>query len=200
MLGITIFGITGLVGSSLSENLVFAQEELDGATTDLEVTPEDFSLIKQLVDSWNSAIKAIENAIDSLQSQVDNNSAAIDEIQTKLGAVPEGGVGLGASSGIQGSGGISTYSVTVSGTISSGSPGLVIASCNEGDVAISGTHEIISEDSTYITIYDSEAEDPADFDVPAFNSHPTNDIQIDATVNCIESTDTEFSKADSGFS
>ena len=202
LLGIAIFAISGAVGPVLSHTIAYAQEP--GAApggTELEASDADMTLIESLVDAWNSAIAAIEQAIDALQIQINEEASIRSEADTNLqNQIDElsGASSLGASSGVSGS--IAQYSVTVSGTIPSNDAGLVTALCNNGDVAVSGTHEIMHQDTTAITIYDSENEDPSAWEVPAFNEHSTDDIQIDVTVNCVEASDGAFSKADNGFS
>jgi len=104
-----------------------------------------------------------------------------------------GASGIGASSGIIAM--TETYTNTVSGSIASNSAGTLSASCNEGDLAVSGQLVVISGNEDTMTIYGSDVSDMKTYSVEAENEDLTNSFDIDVSVNCLLTTSADVSKA-----
>ena len=74
----------------------------------------------------------------------------------------------------------------------------IMVLCNTGDFALSAENTILSAEPYYVDVFTSEMSSQSSWHLSALNSHPTDDIQIDVTVTCIQSTPEEFSKATQG--
>ena len=107
-----------------------------------------------------------------------------------------GASGIGASSGIIAM--TESYTNTVSGSIASNSMGTLSASCNEGDLAVSGQLVVISGNEDTMTIYGADVSDMKTYSVEAENEDPINSFDIDVSVNCLLTTTADVSKAGSG--
>ncbi len=104
-----------------------------------------------------------------------------------------GASGIGASSGIIAM--TESYTNTVSGSIASNSAGTLSASCNEGDLAVSGQLVVISGNEDTMTIYGSEVTDMKTYSVEAENEDSSISFDIDVSVNCILATPSSELKA-----
>jgi len=208
LVGVIIFGLVASVGAFLPENLAFADDDDDKDkheddrkkgnekmskkelqaqvmenTDTIEEMYSGFDLLNSIAQAWNSAIGAIENALDSLQIQVVENTAAVDAMKVQLdglkGEISESGIVGG------GQGTITSYTRTSSGIAISGDITDIMVSCDTGDFAISAENTILSAGFYYVDVFTSEMSGESSWHLSALNSHPTDDIQIDVTVTCI---------------
>ena len=162
----------------------------------------EFDLLNSIAHAWNSAIEAMDLALQSfetritgLESQMEEDKATIESLKTQVDDL-SGASGIGASSGIIAM--TESYTNTVSGSIASNSAGTLSASCNEGDLAVSGQLVVISGNEDTMTIYGEQVTDMKTYSVEADNEDSTNSFDIDVSVNCLLTTTADVSKAGSG--
>ena len=227
LVGVLIFGLVASVGAFLPENLAFADEDDDKNkheddrkkgnekmskkeyeaqvmenTGTIEKMYSEFDLLNSIAQAWNSAIEAMDLALQSFETrlsgveiQMEEDKATIESLKIQVDDL-SGASGIGASSGIIAM--TETYTNTVSGSIASNSAGTLSASCNEGDLAVSGQLVVISGNEATMTIYEDKVTDMKTFSVEAENEDPANSFDIDVSVNCILTTTADVSKAGSG--
>lgn len=226
LVGVLIFGLVASVGAFLPENLAFAEEHKDDKKNDKEKKPkkedqmgavqvqvdentamineisEGIDLFNLIAQGWNSAIEAMDLALESfetrltgLETQMEEDKATIESLKIQVDDL-SGVSGIGISSGVIAM--TETYTNTVSGSIASNSAGTLSASCNEGDLAVSGQLVVISGNEDTMTIYGEKVTDIQTYSVEAENEDSTNSFDIDVSVNCILTTSADVSKASSG--
>ncbi len=227
LVGVLIFGLVASVGAFLPENLAFADEDDDKDkheddrkkgdkkmskkeyeaqvlenTGTIEEMYSEFDLLNSIAQAWNSAIEAMDLALQSfetrlsgVETQMVEDKATIESLKIQVDDL-SGASGIGASSGIIAM--TETYTNTVSGSIASNSAGTISASCNEGDLAVSGQLLVVSGNEDTMTIYGADVSDMKTYSVEAENEDPTNSFDIDVSVNCILTTTADVSKAGSG--
>jgi len=210
LVGVLIFGLVASVGAFIPE--VFAETHPDEIDDDdergsydssdvetIEAFNEEFSLIKSIIAGWNSAIEAMdlalqsfENRLTGVEAQMVEDKATIESLQTQVDD-------LSGASGIESSSGIlaitESYTNTVSTSVASDSVGTLSASCNEGDLAVSGQFVVISGNVETMTIYSDGLSDMYTYSVEAENEDSANSFDIDVSVNCIMATDSDVSKS-----
>ncbi len=194
------------------EKKVKDKEQIQENTANIETMSADFDLFKLIAAELNKLITNMNNYIEDLelkiagvegelQKEIEAREASEAAFKAEIDAMKSSGdidsttVGGGGSfdlgiSSIQEPGkpespGVKTYSNTISGIIGSNSGDIVTATCEPGDLVISGNHQVMYADSSFIILYESEAEGMDVWEVPAWNTHPTDDIQIDVTVDCL---------------
>ncbi len=168
----------------------------------MEEMYSEFDLLNSIAQAWNSAIEAMDLALQSFETrlsgveiQMEEDKATIESLKIQVDDL-SGASGIGASSGIIAM--TESYTNTVSGSIASNSAGTLSASCNEGDLAVSGQLVVISGNEDTMTIYGEKVTDMKTYSVEADNEDPTNSFDIDVSVNCILTTSADVSKAGSG--
>jgi len=216
--GVLIFGLVASVGAFLPENLAFADDDDDddrernqekkelGANQDLrnnremvENINEEFSLLKAIISGWNSAIDAMDSALASfetrltgIETQMEEDKVSMESLQTQVDTL-SGTEGISSLSGIVTM--TQSYTNTVSHSIGSGGMGALSASCEEGDLAISGQFEVISGNSDTMDIMSEKLVDMKTFSVQAENIDSVDSFDIDVSVNCILATAVDELKA-----
>ncbi len=227
LVGVLIFGLVASVGAFLPENLAFADEddEKKGTQDDrkkengkmskkelqaqvmentdtIEEMYSGFDLLNSIAQAWNSAIEAMDLALQSfetrlsgVETQMEEDKATIESLKIQVDDL-SGASGIGTSSGIIAM--TESYTNTVSGSLASNSAGTLSASCNEGDLAVSGQLVVISGNEDTMTIYGSDVSDMKTYSVEADNEDPTNSFDIDVSVNCLLTTAADVSKSGSG--
>ena len=224
LVGVLIFGLVASVGAFLPENLAFADEEDDKDkheddrkkenekmskkelqaqvmenTDTIEEMYSGFDLLNSIAQAWNSAIEAMDLALQSfetrltgVETQMGEDKATIVSLQTQVDSLT-GAIETGISSGIIAM--TESYTNTVSGSIASNSMGTLSASCNEGDLAVSGQLVVISGNEDTMTIYGADVSDMKTYSVEAENEDLTNSFDIDVSVNCLLTTSADVSKS-----
>ncbi len=171
----------------------------------LEEMHSEFDLLNSIAQAWNSAIDAMDLALKSfearmtvVETQMEEDKATIESLKIQVDDL-SGASGIGASSGIIAM--TESYTNAVSGSIASNSVGTLSASCNEGDLAVSGQFVVISGNEDTMTIYEDQVSDMKTFSVTGENEDLVDSFDIDVSVNCLLTTDSDVSKAGSdGFS
>ncbi len=168
-------------------------------TGTIEEMYSEFDLLNSIAQAWNSAIEAMDLALQSfetrlsgVETQMEEDKATIVSLQTQVDDL-SGASGIGISSGIVAM--TESYTNTVSASLASNSAGTLSASCNEGDLAVSGQLVVISGNEDTMTIYGSEVTDMKTYSVEADNEDPTNSFDIDVSVNCLLTTTADVSKS-----
>ncbi len=219
LVGVLIFGLVASVGAFLPENLAFAEEHKDDPkkekekkmskkeyqaqvmenTDTIEEMYSEFDLLNSIAQAWNSAIEAMDLALQSfetrltgVETQMGEDKATIVSLQTQVDDLT-GAIETGISSGIVAI--TESYTNTVSGSIASNSMGTLSASCNEGDLAVSGQLLVISGNEDTMTIYGAHIADMKTYSVEADNQDLANSFDIDVSVNCILATNSDVSKS-----
>jgi hypothetical protein len=226
LVGVLIFGLVASVGAFVPENLAFAeehkddkkegkdkkpkkedqmgavQEQIDENTVMINEMNEGYDLFKSISQAWNSAIEAMDLALESfetrlsgLETQMEEDKATIESLKTEVDTLT-GASGLGSTAGIVAV--TESYINTVSGSISSNSLGTISASCEEGDLAVSGQFEVISGNTATMGIYSHDRTDMYTYSVTAKNKDSANSFDIDVSVNCILATNSEELKMTGG--
>ncbi len=210
LVGVLIFGLVASVGAFLPENLAFADEDDDKdkheddrkkgneKMSNKELT-EEVNLLNLIAQAWNSAIEAMDLALQSfetrlsgVETQMVEDKATIESLKIQVDDL-SGASGIGASSGIIAM--TESYTNTVSGSIASNSAGTLSASCNEGDLAVSGQLVVISGNEDTMTIYGADVSDMKTYSVEAENEDSSISFDIDVSVNCLLTTSADVSKA-----
>ena len=218
LVGVLIFGLVASVGAFLPENLAFADEDDDDRkkenekmskkeiqaqlienTGTIEELYSGFDLLNSIAQAWNSAIEAMDLALQSfetrltgLETQMEEDKATIESLKIQVNDL-SGASGIGASSGIIAM--TESYTNTVSGSIASNSAGTLSASCNDGDLAVSGQLVVISGNEDTMTIYGEKVTNMTTYSVEAENEDSTISFDIDVSVNCILTTSADVSKS-----
>ncbi len=227
LVGVLTFGLVASVGAFLPENLAFADEDDDKDkheddrkkengkmskkeyeaqvmenTGTIEEMYSEFDLLNSIAQAWNSAIEAMDLALQSfetrlsgVETQMVEDKATIESLKTQVDTLT-GTSGPGISSGVIAM--TESYTNTVSGSIASNSAGTISASCNEGDLAVSGQLVVISGNEDTMTIYGEKVTDMKTYSVEAENEDSSISFDIDVSVNCILTTSADVSKAGSG--
>ena len=227
LVGVLIFGLVASVGAFLPENLAFADEDDDKDkheddrkkgnekmskkeyeaqvmenTGTIEEMYSEFDLLNSIAQAWNSAIEAMDLALQSfearmtvVETQMGEDKATIESLKIQVDDLT-GASGIGISSGVIAI--TESYTNTVSGSIASDSAGTLSASCEEGDLAVSGQFLVISGNEATMTIYEDKVTGMKTYSVEAENEDPANSFDIDVSVNCILATNSDVSKAGSG--
>ncbi len=171
-------------------------------TGTIEEMYSEFDLLNSIAQAWNSAIEAMDLALQSfetrlsgVETQMEEDKATIESLKIQVDTL-SGASGIGASAGIVSM--TETYTNTVSGSIASNSAGTLSASCNEGDLAVSGQLVVISGNEETMTIYGEKVTDMKTYSVEAENEDSANSFDIDVSVNCILTTAADVSKSGSG--
>ncbi len=231
LVGVLTFVLVASVGAFLPEKVAFADEDDDKNkheddrkkadkkmskkeyeaqvlenTGVIEEMYSDFNLLNSIAQAWNSAIEAMDLALQSfetrlsgVETQMEEDKATIESLKIQVDDL-SGASGVGASVGIVSI--TETYTNTVSGSIASNSAGTLSASCNEGDLAVSGQLVVISGNEDTMTIYGADVSDMKTYSVEAENEDSTISFDIDVSVNCIIATPSSELKASAsgGFS
>ncbi len=214
LVGVLIFGLVASVGAFLPENLAFAEEHKDDKKKDKEKKPkkgdqigavqvqvdentamineisEGIDLFNLIAQGWNSAMEAMDLALESfetrltgMETQMEEDKAIMESLKTEVDS-------LSSASEFQVSM-TQSYTNTVSGSIPSNSMGTLSASCEEGDLAVSGQFEVISGNMNTMGIYAHDTTDMYTYSVTAKNKDSANSFDIDVSVNCILATDSD---------
>ena len=216
LVGVLIFGLVASVGAFLPENLAFAEEHKDDKkkdtgelkkekekmskkeyekqvmenTVQIEEMHSEFDLFDSIAQAWNSAIEAMDLALESfetrltgMETQMEEDKAIMESLKTEVDS-------LSSASEFQVSM-TQSYTNTVSGSIPSNSMGTLSASCEEGDLAVSGQFEVISGNTATMGIYAHDTTDMYTYSVTAKNKDSANSFDIDVSVNCILATDSD---------
>ena len=158
-----------------------------------------FDLLNSIAQAWNSAIEAMDLALQSfetrltgVETQMGEDKATIESLKTQVDDLT-GAIETGISSGVVAI--TESYTNSVSGSVPSESVGTLSASCNEGDLAVSGQFVVISGNQATMTIYEDKVTDMKTYSVEAENEDLANSFNIDVSVNCILATDSDVSKS-----
>jgi len=224
LVGVLIFGLVASVGAFLPENLAFADDDDEKKGTQDDRKKEDkkmsnkeykaqvmentdtieemysgFDLLNSIAQAWNSAIEAMDLALQSfetrltgVETQMGEDKATIESLKTQVDDLT-GAIETGISSGVVAI--TESYTNSVSGSVPSESVGTLSASCNEGDLAVSGQFVVISGNQATMTIYEDKVTDMKTYSVEAENEDSANSFDIDVSVNCILATDSDVSKS-----
>ncbi len=224
LVGVLTFGLVASVGAFLPENLAFADEDDDKDkheddrkkgnekmskkeiqaqlmenTGTIEEMYSEFDLLNSIAQAWNSVIEAMDLALQSfetrlsgVETQMEEDKATIESLKIQVDTL-SGASGIGASAGIVSL--TETYTNTVSGSLASNTVGTLSASCNEGDLAISGQFVVISGNEETMTIYLDEVTEMTTYSVEAENEDSAISFDIDVSVNCILATPSSELKA-----
>ncbi len=185
------------------ENEKMSKKELQAQVMENTDTIEEmysgFDLLNSIAQAWNSAIEAMDLALQSfetrltgVETQMGEDKSTIVSLQTQVDSLT-GAIETGISSGIIAM--TESYTNTVSGSIASNSMGTLSASCNEGDLAVSGQLVVISGNEDTMTIYGSQIADMKTYSVEAENGDLVNSFDIDVSVNCLLTTSADVSKS-----
>ncbi len=179
-------------------------------TAQIEAMSTDFDLFKGIAETLNSIMVKMDTLMEDfkiriagvegeLQKEIQAREAAEASFKAEIDAMKSSG-DLGSSTSGGGNGGsVISYNATSSGIAMSGEITDIMALCNTGDFALSAENTILSAEPYYVDVFTSEMSSLSSWHLSALNSHPTDDIQIDVTVTCIQSTPEGFSKATNGF-
>jgi len=181
------------------------KEQLEENTAHIEAMSADFDLFKLIAAELNELITNMNNYIEDLEQKLTGVEAELQkEIQARetseaafkaeIDAIKTtGDIGLTSgvgSSALGGGNSITSYKNMISGefasNIASDESTSIIASCDEGDAAVSGGFTPISANfEDYLTIFRSELSGDDSWKVDGFNEDPLNSIQIEVFVNCL---------------
>ena len=177
-------------------------------TAQIEVMSTDFDLFKGIAETLNSIMVKMDTLMEDfkiritglegeLQKEIQAREASEASFKAEIDAMKSTGDLGSATSGGNG-GSVISYNATSSGIAMSGEITDIMVLCNTGDFALSAENTILSAEPYYVDIFTSEMSGESSWHVSVLNSHPTDDVQIDVTVTCIQSTPEGFSKASSG--
>ncbi len=177
-------------------------------TAHIEAMSTDFDLFKGIAETLNSIMVKMDTLMEDfkiriagvegeLQKEIEARETSEAAFKAEIDAMKSTGDLGSATSGGNG-GSVISYNATSSGIAMSGEITDIMVLCNTGDFALSAENTILSAEPYYVDIFTSEMSSQSSWHLSALNSHPTDDIQIDVTVTCIQSTPEGFSKASSG--
>ncbi len=177
-------------------------------TAQIEAMSTDFDLFKGIAETLNSILVKMDTLMEDfkiriagvegeLQKEIEAREASEAAFKAEIDAMKSSGDLGSATSGGNG-GSVISYTTTSSGIAMSGEITDIMVLCNTGDFALSAENTILSAEPYYVDIFTSEMSGESSWHVSVLNSHPTDDVQIDVTVTCIQSTPEGFSKASSG--